>query len=87
MKKTALASILLILGISLFCTPAGAYPVNVGDYIYITSSGPLGGGGEIEVVNKANGFVFQSFFAWSGTRSFCRARTIPTSSMISPVLQ
>jgi hypothetical protein len=61
MKKTALASILVIFGISLFCPSAGAYPVSVGDYIYITSSGPLGGGGEIEVVNKANGFVFQSF--------------------------
>lgn len=61
MKKTALASILMIFGISLFCSAAGAYPVSVGDYIYVTSSGPLGGGGEIEVVNKANNFVFQTF--------------------------
>ena len=61
MKKTALASIVFIFGLSLFCSSADAYPVSVGDYIYITSSGPLGGGGEIEVVNRANGFVFQSF--------------------------
>jgi hypothetical protein len=29
--------------------------------IYITSSGPLGGGGEIAVVNQSNGFKFESF--------------------------
>ena len=61
MKKTALASILMVFGISLFFSSAGAYPVSVGDFIYVNSSGPLGGGGEIEVVDKTNGFVFQSF--------------------------
>jgi hypothetical protein len=61
MKKTTLAAVLVIFGISLFCSPAGAYPVSVGDYIYITSSGPLGGGGEIAVVNRSNGFKFESF--------------------------
>jgi hypothetical protein len=58
MKKAAVIAILVTL---IFSSAAGAYPVSVGDMIYITSSGPLGGGGEIAVVNQSNGFKFESF--------------------------
>ena len=54
-------AVIAILATFLFCSAAGAYPVSVGDTIYITSSGPLGGGGEIAVVNQTNGFRFESF--------------------------
>jgi hypothetical protein len=58
MKKAAVIAIIVTL---IFSSAAGAYPVSVGDTIYITSSGPLGGGGEIAVVNQSNGFKFESF--------------------------
>jgi hypothetical protein len=58
MKKAAVIAILVTF---IFSSAAGAYPVSVGDMIYITSSGPLGGGGEIAVVNQSNGFRFESF--------------------------
>jgi hypothetical protein len=60
MKKTLLVSILAIIGIFLLYPSAYAYPVSVGDYIYVASSGPFGGG-EIGVVNQTNGFKFESF--------------------------
>lgn len=58
MKKAAVIAILVTF---IFSSAASAYPVSVGDTIYITSSGPLGGGGEIAVVNQSNGFKFESF--------------------------
>jgi hypothetical protein len=55
------AAVIAILVSFIFSSAANAYPVSVGDTIYITSSGPLGGGGEIAVVNQSNGFKFESF--------------------------
>jgi hypothetical protein len=55
------AAVIAILATFLFCSAAGAYPVSAEDTIHITSSGPLGGGGEIAVVNQTNGFKFESF--------------------------
>lgn len=60
-RRLALASVLALLGMTLVSTAASAYPVSVGDYIYVSSSGPLGGGGEIGVVNRNNGFYFETF--------------------------
>ena len=61
MRKISLASILVLFGMTLFCSAAFAYPVSVGDYIHVSSSGPLGGGGEIRVVNRNNGFYWETF--------------------------
>ena len=58
MKKAAVIAIIVTF---IFSSAAHASPVSVGDTIYITSSGPLGGGGEIAVVNQSNGFKFESF--------------------------